>query len=256
MLKKFIVLFFLGLSFNSFGQQKLLHDSLKIDNSNILIATSSEHKDFEFCITKPNEIAKVLGELTYGKSKKAPFEKNPVVVKLVSNGLIVHTWVVMPKASVIEINDVKYSFDPAKLLKLAKKYPISYNVEERDFEDAPQLSGYYSNILQDKSFLYIVPPDFDNQWQGKFALTFTKSELINSPLAIANYLRPKFELIEKKNKFSITYDPFDVGKMDNNERFSMTIYCTNKLYNEFTDKLGVKGVWQPQPYKAYIIKRM
>ena len=255
MLKKFIVLFFLGLSFNSFGQQKLLHDSLKIDNSNILIATSSEHKDFEFCITKPKEIAKVLGQLTYGKSKKAPYEKNPVVVKLVSNGLIVQTWIVKPKASVIEINDVEYTFDPSKLLKLAKKYPFRYNLEEKDFDDEAQLSSYYTTLLKDKSFLYIAPPDFDNQWQGKFLLTFNKSELINSPLAIANYLRPKFELIEKKKKFSITYDPFDVGKDDDNKRFTMTIYGTKKLYQEFTDNLGVKGVWQPFPYTAYILKR-
>ena len=245
----------IGLSFLSFSQTKLFHDSIKVDNSTILIATSSRQKDFEFCITKPKDIQKELSKLTYGELKEAPYEKNPVVIKLVNKGLIVQTWIVKPQASVIEIGNKKYKFNAVELKRIAEKYPVSYNVEEKDFEDQSLLTATYEKLIKDKGFLYMVPPDFNNQWQGKFILTFERNDTLNSPSAISKYLRPKFEAIEKKEKFSITYEPFEVGKDDDKTRFSMTIYGTKKLYMQFNDTVPVKGEWQPQPYKAYIIRR-
>ena len=228
---------------------------MKVDNSTILIATSSGQKDYEFCITNSKDIKKELSQLTYGEFQKAPFEKSPVVLKLVKKGLIVQTWIVKPKASVVEIGNKKYKFDANELKRLTEKYPINYSVEEKDFEEQNLMTAFYENLLKDKDFLYMVQPDFDNQFQGKFILTFEKNDTFSSPLAISKYLNPKFQLIESKNKYSIGYEPFEAGKNDSDTRFSMTVFGTNKLYKEFNDTSFVKGEWQPQPYKAYIIRR-
>ena len=255
MRKRILTALLIGLSFQSFSQTSLFQDSMKVDNSTILIATSSSQKNYEFCITKAKDIKKELSKLTYGEIQEAPFEKNPVVIKLVNKGLIVQTWIVKPKASVIEIGNRKYKFDAAELERLAEKYPINYSVEEKNFEDETLLTASYENLLKDKDFLYMVQPDFHNQWQGKFILTFKKSDTFSSPLTISNYLRPKFEAIESKNKYSIVYEPFDIGKNDGKTRFSMTVFGTKKLYKNFSDASAMKGEWQAQPYTAYIIRK-
>lgn len=257
MLKTIITVLLFGITLHSHSQTSLLHDSIKVDNSTILIATSSDpnNKVFEFCISKPRDIKKELASLTYGEVQEAPFEKNPIVIKLVSKGLITQTWIVKSKAAVIEIENKKYKFNAAELKRLATIYPIEYSVEKKDFEDKAQLTSTYENLLKDKSFLYIVPPDFDNQWQGKFVLTFTKNDTLNAPLALSTYLQPMFEKIENKDKFSIMYQPFDVGKNDGSTKFSMTVYGTKKLYQQFSDSMAIKKEWQPQPYTAYIIHR-
>jgi len=63
MLKKIFTVFLLGITFKSLSQTKLLNDSIKIDNSTILIATSTDQKDYEFCITKLKDITKELALL-------------------------------------------------------------------------------------------------------------------------------------------------------------------------------------------------
>ena len=255
MLKIILTGLLIGLSFKSFSQKRLFNDSLRIDNSSILIATSSGQKEYEFCINKAKEIKKELSLLTYGELQDGPFEKNPVVIKLVNKGLIVQTWIVKPNASIIEIDNEKYKFNATYLKQLAQKYPINYSIEEKNFEEQTQMIAFYENLLMDKTFLYMVQPDFDNQWQGKFVVTFSKSDEFNSPSAILKYLRPKFETIENRKKYSIAYEPFDVGKNDGSTQFSMTVFGTKKLYKEFNDPSAKKGEWQPQPYTSYIIRR-
>ena len=118
MRKRILTALLIGLSFQSFSQTSLFQDSMKVDNSTILIATSSSQKNYEFCITKAKDIKKELSKLTYGELQEAPFEKNPVVIKLVYKGLIVQAWIVKPKASVIEIGNTSLMLQSSKdLLK-------------------------------------------------------------------------------------------------------------------------------------------
>lgn len=253
-LKKIISFIFLVLLTKfSYSQLNLYSDSEKISDSTILIATSTQYKQYEFCIEKKNDIIKELKKLTYGQEKGYSFEKFPVVIKLVTKGKIIKIWDVHVLSSIIEVEGKKYSFDTALLSTLHKKYPIDYFIEEKVFASQSELDNYYQALLKDKTFLYIVPHNFESEWIEQFNLTFKKSEVFSSPKAIAIYLDPQISKLVAAGKYSITYDLFGDAKKDSSDEFTMTIYSIDEIYNRFNDTNAIKSrlIFFP----SYIIRK-
>src|SRR5690242_7257058 len=173
MLKKIISFIFLVLLTKlSYSQMNLYSDSVKISDSTILIATSTQYKQYEFYIEKKTDVIKELKKLSYGEKKEYSYEKFPVVIKLVTKGKITKIWNVHLLSSIIEVEGKKYFIDTTLLSTLHKKYPINYFIEEKVFTSQSQLDYYYQTLLKDKTFLYIVPHNFESEWIEKFNLTF------------------------------------------------------------------------------------
>ena len=231
----------------------LYSDSVKVSDSTILIATSSQYKQYEFCVEKTNDIIKELKRLTYGQEKQYSYEKGPIVIKLVTKGKIIKIWNVHLLSSVIEVEGKKYFFDTTLLSTLHKKFPVKYFIEEKVFTSQDQQEEYYLNLLKDKTFLYIVPHDFENEWREKFNLTFKKSKTFSSPLAIANYLDTILLKIAPEKKYSISYSPFVDAKKDSANEFTMTVYSMYELYTNFSDTNAKKSGLTF--YSTYIIKK-
>jgi hypothetical protein len=254
MLKQTTFFLFLFLLTNlSYSQMSLYSDSVKVTDSTILIATSSLNKQYEFCIEKTNHIIESLKKLAYGPEKQYSYEKSPVVIKLVTKGKIVKSWNVHLISSVIEVEDKKYFFDTTLLSMLHKKFPVKYFIEEKVFTSPGQQEEYYSNLLKDKTFLYIVPHDFENVWREKFNLTFKKSKTFSSPHAIADYLDTLLLKIIPKEKYSISYSPFVDAKKDSANELTMTVYSMYELYTNFKDENSRKSGLTFYP--TYIIKK-
>lgn len=254
MLKKTICfLFLVSLLRPSYSQSNLYTDSIKVSDSTILIATSNQYKQFEFCIEKKYDIIKELKKLSYGEEKQHSYEKNPVVIKLVTKGKIIQAWNVRPASSVIEVEAKKYLFDTTLLSLAHKKFPINYVIEEKVFSSQKLQDEYYFNLLKDKSFLYIVPHDFENEWREQFNLTFRKNENFSSPAAIAKYLDTIISKMVPKKKYSITYSPFNKAKRDSAVEFTMTIYSINQLYDYYNDTNAIKS--SVVLYPTYIIRK-
>lgn len=252
--KKIIYLLLLvSLTKFSFSQPNLYSDSENISDSTILIATSTQYKQFEFCVEKTNDIIKVLKILTFATEKKSAYEKFPVTIKLVTKGKIVKLWNVYPKSSVIQVKGKEYLFDTTLLSALHKKFPINYIIEEKIFTSQEQQEEYYLKILKDKKFLYIVPHNFEKEWRETFNLTFKKSETFSSPLAIAKYLDPLILKILPKEKYSISYSPFVDAKRDSSNEFTMTIYSIDELFEKFNDINATKSGLTFSP--TYIIRK-
>jgi hypothetical protein len=222
--KEIIYILFLVLLTNlSYSQSNLYSDSVKVTDSSILIATSTKYKQYEFCIETKNDIIKELKKLTYGKVKENESEKFSVVIKLVTKGKIIKIWDASPKTSIVEVEEKTYSFDTMLLSALHKKYPINYFIEERVFTSQSQLDNYYQALLKDKTFLYLVPHNFETEWIEKFNLTFKKNEIFSSPKAIVNYLDPEISKLVPEGKFSISYEPFNDTKKDSSNEFIITL---------------------------------
>ncbi len=252
--KKIIyILFLVLLTKPSLSQSNLYSDSAKVTDSSILIATSTKYKQYEFCIEKKNEIIKELKKLTYGEVKENESEKFSVAIKLITKGKIIKIWDASPIYSIIEVREKKYSFDTMLLSVLHKKYPINYFIEEKVFTSQSQLDDYYQTLLEDPTFLYIVPHDFESEWLEKFNLIFKKNETFSSPEAIVNYLRPEISKLVPEGKFSIGYDPSGDAKRDSSNEFTMTVYSINELYNNFNNTNAEKSGLTFFP--SYIIRK-
>lgn len=237
----------------SYSQSNLYSNSVNVTDSSILMATSTKYKQFEFCIEKKNEIIKELKKLTYGKAEENKSEKFSVSIKLITKGKVINMWIASPTSSIIEVEKRKYLFDTVLLSVLHKKYPINYSVEEKVFTSQYQLDNYYETLLKDKTFLYIVPHDFESEWLEKFNLTFKKDEIFSSPKAISNYLKPKISKLVPTGKFSISYEPFGAAKKDSSNELTMTVESINELYNNFDDTNAKKGGLTFFP--SYIIRK-
>ena len=226
---------------------------MNISDSTILIATSTQYKQYEFCIKGKSEVANGLKRLTYGKEHNKTVDKNAVVIKLVTKGKIVAIWNVRPRTSVIEVNGKKYWFDSTLLSTLHRKYPVNYYIEEKVFASQLQLENYYQALLKDKSFLYIVPHDFENEYYQKFNLTFKKDSMFSSPKAIADYLDAIIIKTIPKDRYSISYSPFPIASQNSVEEFIMTIYSKSELYERFNDPNAKKSGLTFYP--TYIIRK-
>lgn len=237
----------------SYSQSNLYSDSIKVFDSTTLIATSNQYKQFEFCIPRTYDVTKELKKLTYGQEKQYSYEKSPVVIKLVTKGKISKIWNVRPASSVIEVAGKKYLFDTMLLSALHKKFPINYFIEEKVFTSQKQQDEYYLNLLKDKTFLYIVPHDFENEWREKFNLTFKKTETFSSPKAITKYLDSTIFKTIPREKYSISYSPFVDAKKDLSNEFTMTIYSINELYENLNDSNAIKSGLTFYP--TYIIRK-
>ncbi|HEY4873997.1 MAG TPA: hypothetical protein VIH86_00355 [Puia sp.] len=242
MLKQTVFLVFLFLSANfSYSQTNLYPDSVNVSDSTILIATSTEYKEYEFCIEMSNEAIKELKKLTYGQEKEYSYEKFPVVIKLVTKGKITKIWSIHILSSIIEVDGKKYFFDTTLLSSLHKKYPINYVVEEKVFTSQFELDNYYQALLKDKTFLYIVPRIFGSEYIERFNLTFKKNEVFSSPEVIGNYLDPEISKLVPEGKFSIGYEPFGDAKKDSSNEFTVTIESMIEIYNSFNDTNAKKS---------------
>ena len=251
--KTIYILFLVLLTQISYSQSNLYSNSVKITDSSILMATSTKYKQYEFCIEKKNEIIKELKKLTYGKAEEKKSEKFSVVIKLITKGKVINMWFASPISSIIEVEKRKYLFDIVLLSVLNKKYPINYSVAEKVFTSQSQLDNYYQTLLKDKTFLYVVPHDFESEWLEKFTLTFKKNEIFSSPKAISDYLKPKISKLVPEGKFSISYDPFGEAKKDSSNELTMTVESINELYNNFDDTNAKKGGLTFFP--SYIIRK-
>ncbi len=251
---KITLLVLLIFSNSCFGQNNLLIDSIDYPDSVKLIATSSKFNEYEFSIERMKDILTEIKKLKYQNEIESSEGRSPIVIKLVVKGKIINSWIVNPILSSIKIDHKYYLIDINQLSLLHQKYPISYTIEEKNFISKSEHDAYYSELLHDKTFLYIVSPDFERQWQGKFILKFKKTELFSSPVAIMNYAKPIMAKIIPEEKFSISYDPF--YKEEDTNEFIISISSQDyKLYKEFEDKNAIKGKWFQTPYIAYIIRK-
>ena len=256
MLRVIIILLTIFSATNSlYGQSKLLLDSIKLTDSLKLITTSYRYKEYEFSVESRSELLLVSKELKYLGETESSQERGAVVIRLICKGKILKMWLANPSNSTIEFNHKYYFFDFKQLALLHIKYPLNYFIVQENFNSETELDLYYPNLLMDTSFLYIVPPDFENQLQGSFHLTFPRNDTFTSPQAIFEYVNPIMEKILSKEKYFVCYAPFGDAKNDSQNEFTISIESDYKLFELFNDKNAKKSSWIPHLYPAYIIRK-
>lgn len=250
-----ISLIFSLMVFNSFSQESLVFENLKLNENMRLIGMYpqyDENKTFEnynFIIEDLKVLDSIAKIIRKGKEIMNQSTRNEFDIRLFEGDKKIQTWSFNPNYSYIRIDGKSYEFDANQILNLSEKFGFRYNFYKKLYPNKKEFNQDYENLKVDPNLLFVYKPDF--RFAGTFEVKFLKSGKFKHPKAISQYLNKKIEKIKKEEEYRVYYRLNEYNRKNPNQ-FTMTIESDFELFEWFNDKNGEKKDWTPNEYSATI----
>nr|WP_315034388.1 hypothetical protein [uncultured Chryseobacterium sp.] len=258
-MKKNILFIILAISQNTYSQNKLLKSNKLTTTDSVRIIgmypewdKNKTYEKFNFLITDKKVVDSLIESVEYGNNTENELEHNNFYIILTKANKVFHRVSISPALHNSNINGKSYKFDVSILEKLAKRYPLTYKWNEKEFKNETEFNKFNSEILKQEKTLYVSKPTF--LYEGSFELQFPKNDTFLHPRAIDHYLRPQIEKIVQGKEFSISYVANEFN-LKNRDQYTMTINGPYTLFKELKDKNSKKGEWVPAKFIATIYEK-
>lgn len=257
-MKRLLLLILLSFALQLSAQDRLMFDSLQVDNHTKLIGRypqydkTQAYRHWNFIIEDPEEIRELIKTFTLGQEVANSTETPSFRVCVVQDQKEVLSWTVNPTLKSVQYNGHTYGFDLDKIKSLNKKYPFDYRFEKKTFTTREEYTAYLAKQKENPAFLFDYSPLF--RFEGSFEIEFPRNRKFDSPRTISEYLEPLIEKVAGENGYAVQYH-INEKNLANRNQFTMTLLGSKKLFEQLELPALKKENWQDSVEEGWFFYR-
>jgi hypothetical protein len=246
---------------SAFGQKTVFLKEFDFDSSYAVIGLGESFQGrgdslsrFWFILENPDDMNALKKDWILKKEPIRTIEFNSISVFITRNKQRVQGGaLIYPLQGCINVQDVWYKFDTAKLDRLHKEHPLKFHTETRRYDTFQHYVADANGLLRDSLLLFFFEPTLT--YEGSFTITASKTNSPGSDILVGSDINKELQNLAPAGSFTaspVLNDSFNISSPD---KVRITVHSAKSLYDKYKGRHVEKGAWQPAGIEMKIFWR-